>query len=50
MSGKRSPDVEQVSVLVDVEAKEEKGVHIQEAVELYGDEEVARAYGFVARG
>jgi hypothetical protein len=52
MSGKTTPDVEQISVTATATAEptEKPTVHIQEATELYGNAEVAVSYGYVARG
>lgn len=50
MSGKTTPDVEQISVTATAEVIEKPTVHTQEATELYGNKEVAESYGYVARG
>lgn len=50
MSGKSSPDIEQISFAADPEPAEKAGVKIEEAAELYGDEKIAQSYGYVARG
>jgi len=49
MSGKTTPDVEQISVFATPEAIGSSGVNIKEAAELYGNVEAARSYRYVAR-
>lgn len=50
MSGKTTPDLEQLSVLGNTTTAEPGTVNIQEATEIYGSAEIAGSYGYLARG
>lgn len=50
MSGKTTPDMEQVSVMVTTEPREKQAMNILEATDRYGNAEIARSYGYVTRG
>jgi hypothetical protein len=50
MSGKTTPDLEQVSVIETTIPVESTPINIQEATEIYGNAEIAESYGYVARG